>query len=91
MLDAFSMCSDAKRLQELSDALSARDLLTADRMAGDMYTLLSANTSAQAGCQQRLFSPSELLRQGLIASRRASESSCGRLASLHMEKAFEHC
>ncbi len=76
--NAFSMCSDAKRLQELSDSLSARDLLTCGQKWLDSCTpFFTEQERTQAGCQHRLFFAQVEYCDNLIFERRAALDALG--------------
>ena len=71
--NAFSMCSDVKRLQELSDSLSARDLLTCgQKWLATCTPFFSEYERKQAGCQHRLFFAQVEYCDNLIFKRRAA-------------------
>jgi hypothetical protein len=72
------MCSDAKRLQELSDSLSARDLLTCGQKWLDCCTpFFTEQERTQAGCQHRLFFAQVEYCDNLIFERRAALDALG--------------
>ena len=76
--NAFSMCSDAKRLQELSDSLSARDLLTCGQKWLDCCTpFFTQPERPQAGCQHRLFFAQVEYCHNLIFERHAALDALG--------------
>jgi hypothetical protein len=76
--NAFSMCSDAKRLQELSDSLSAPDLLTCGQKWLDSCTpFFTEQERTQAGCQHRLFFAQVEYCDNLIFERRAALDALG--------------
>jgi hypothetical protein len=76
--NAFSMCSDAKRLQELSDSLSARDLLTCgQKWLATCTPFFSEHERKQAGCQHRLFFAQVEYCDNLIFERRAALDALG--------------
>jgi hypothetical protein len=76
--NAFSMCSDAKRLQEISDSLSARDLLTCGQKWLDSCTpFFTQPERTQAGCQHRLFFAQVEYCDNLIFERRAALDALG--------------
>jgi hypothetical protein len=54
--NAFLNCATAKRLQELADSLTARDLVTCgQKWLARLTPFFTAKERAQAGCQHRLF------------------------------------
>src|SRR5271169_844461 len=54
--NAFLRCRDPKRLQELADSLTARDLLLSGRKWLNSFTpFFTEKERKQAGCQHRLF------------------------------------
>jgi len=76
--NAFSMCSDAKRLQELSDSLSARDLLTCgQKWLACCTPFFTEHERKQAGCQHRLFFAQVEYCDNLIFERRAALDALG--------------
>jgi hypothetical protein len=76
--NAFSMCSDAKRLQELSDSLSARDLLTCgQKWLASCTPFFTEHERKQAGCQHRLFFAQVEYCDNLIFERRAALDALG--------------
>lgn len=76
--NAFSMCSDVKRLQELSDSLSARDLLTCgQKWLAACTPFFSEHERKQAGCQHRLFFAQVEYCDNLIFERRAALDALG--------------
>ena len=76
--NAFSLCSDAKRLQELSDSLSARDLLTCgQKWLASCTPFFSERERKQAGCQHRLFFAQVEYCDNLIFERRAALDALG--------------
>ena len=76
--NAFSICSDAKRLQELSDSLSARDLLTCgQKWLASCTPFFSERERKQAGCQHRLFFAQVEYCDNLIFERRAALDALG--------------
>ncbi|HEV2183538.1 MAG TPA: hypothetical protein VGR39_07630 [Candidatus Acidoferrales bacterium] len=76
--NAFSMCSDAKRLQELSDSLSARDLLTCgQKWQASCTPFFTEHERKQAGCQHRLFFAQVEYCDNLIFERRAALDALG--------------
>jgi hypothetical protein len=76
--NAFSLCSDAKRLQELSDSLSADDLLTCgQKWLACCTPFFSEHERKQAGCQHRLFFAQVEYCDNLIFERRAALDALG--------------
>jgi hypothetical protein len=76
--NAFSMCSDAKRLQEISDLLSARDLLTCgQKWLASCTPFFTEHERKQAGCQHRLFFAQVEYCDNLIFERRAALDALG--------------
>jgi hypothetical protein len=76
--NAFSTCSDAKRLQELSDSLSARDLLTCgQKWLAACTPFFTERERKQAGCQHRLFFAQVEYCDNLIFERRAALDALG--------------
>jgi len=76
--NAFSICSDAKRLQELSDSLSADDLLTCgQKWLACCTPFFSEHERKQAGCQHRLFFAQVEYCDNLIFERRAALDALG--------------
>lgn len=76
--NAFSMCSDAKRLQELSDSLSARDLLTCgQKWLACCTPFFTERERQEAGCQHRLFFAQVEYCDNLIFERRAALDALG--------------
>jgi len=76
--NAFSICSDAKRLQELSDSLSARDLLTCgQKWLATCTPFFSEHERKHAGCQHRLFFAQVEYCDNLIFERRAALDALG--------------
>ena len=76
--NAFSMCSDAKRLQEISDSLSARDLLTCgQKWLASCTPFFTEHERKQAGCQHRLFFAQVEYCDNLIFERRAALDALG--------------
>jgi hypothetical protein len=76
--NAFSTCSDAKRLQELSDSLSARDLLTCgQKWLAACTPFFTERELKQAGCQHRLFFAQVEYCDNLIFERRAALDALG--------------
>src|SRR6266536_1786060 len=71
--NAFTICSDAKRLQELSDSLSASDLLTCgQKWLACCTPFFTEHERKQAGCQHRLFFAQVEYCDNLIFERRAA-------------------
>ena len=76
--NAFSMCSDAKRLQEISDSLSARDLLTCgQKWLASCTPFFTERERKEAGCQHRLFFAQVEYCDNLIFERRAALDALG--------------
>jgi hypothetical protein len=76
--NAFSICSDAKRLQELSDSLSARDLLTCgQKWLATCTPFFTERERKEAGCQHRLFFAQVEYCDNLIFERRAALDALG--------------
>jgi len=76
--NAFSMCSDAKRLQELSDSLSAHDLLTCgQKWLACCTPFFTERERQEAGCQHRLFFAQVEYCDNLIFERRAALDALG--------------
>jgi hypothetical protein len=76
--NAFSICSDVKRLQELSESLSARDLLTCgQKWLASCTPFFSERERKQAGCQHRLFFAQVEYCDNLIFERRAALDALG--------------
>src|SRR6267378_2029779 len=76
--NAFSMCSDPKRLQQLSDSLSARDLLTCgQKWLATCTPFFSEHERKQAGCQHRLFFAQVEYCDNLIFERHAALDALG--------------
>jgi len=76
--NAFSMCSDAKRLQEISDSLSARDLLTCgQKWLACCTPFFTERERQEAGCQHRLFFAQVEYCDNLIFERRAALDALG--------------
>jgi hypothetical protein len=70
--NGFTLCSDAKRLQELSDSLVARDLLTCgQKWLATCTPFFTERERKQAGCQHRLFFAQAEYCDNLIFERRA--------------------
>ena len=76
--NAFSMCSDAKRLQQLADSLSASDLLTCgQKWLATCTPFFSEHERKQVGCQHRLFFAQVEYCDNLIFERRAALDALG--------------
>ena len=76
--NAFSICSDAKRLQQLSASLSPRDLLTCgQKWLASCTPFFSEQERKQAGCQHRLFFAQVEYCDNLIFERRAALDALG--------------
>jgi hypothetical protein len=76
--NAFSICSDSKRLQELSDSLSARDLLTCgQKWLASCTPFFTEQERKEAGCQHRLFFAQVEYCDNLIFERRAALDALG--------------
>jgi hypothetical protein len=71
--NAFLQCSDPKRLQELADSLTAKDLLRCGQKWLAAFTpFFTSQERRQAGCQHRLFFSQVELCDNLIFFRRAA-------------------
>ena len=71
--NAFLQCSDPKRLQELADSLTAKDLLRCGQKWLAAFTpFFTSQERPQAGCQHRLFFSQVELCDNLIFFRRAA-------------------
>jgi hypothetical protein len=76
--NAFLKCSHPKRLQELSDSLTARDLLLCGQKWLTRFTPFFTETERQlAGCQHRLFFSQVEYCDNLIFHRRAALDALG--------------
>jgi hypothetical protein len=76
--NAFLKCSDPKRLQELSDSLTARDLLLCGQKWLTRFTPFFTESERQhAGCQHRLFFAQVEYADNLIFHRRAALEELG--------------
>lgn len=76
--NAFTICSDAKRLQELSDSLSAGDLLTCgQKWLASCTPFFTERERKEAGCQHRLFFAQVEYCDNLIFERRAALDALG--------------
>jgi hypothetical protein len=76
--NAFSICSDAKRLQEISDSLSAHDLLTCgQKWLAACTPFFTERERKEAGCQHRLFFAQVEYCDNLIFERRAALDALG--------------
>ena len=76
--NAFSLCGDAKRRQELSDSLSARDLLTCgQKWLATCTPFFTEQERKQAGCRHRLFFAQGEYCDHLILERRAALDALG--------------
>lgn len=76
--NAFLKCSDPKRLQELADSLSARDLLTCGQKWLAYFTpFFSERERKHLGCQHRLFFAQVEYCDNLIFQRRAALDALG--------------
>jgi len=71
--NAFLNCNDPKRLQELADSLTSRDLLTcAHKWLAAFTPFFTDQERRQAGCQHRLFFAQVEYCDNLIFHRRAA-------------------
>jgi hypothetical protein len=71
--NAFLNCKDPKRLQELADSLSSRDLLTcAHKWLAAFTPFFTDQERRQAGCQHRLFFAQVEYCDNLVFHRRAA-------------------
>jgi len=76
--NAFLKCSNPARLQELADALTARDLLTCGQKWLASFTpFFTERERKQAGCQHRLFFTQVELCDNLVFRRRAALDQMG--------------
>ena len=76
--NAFSICSDAKRLREISDSLSAHDLLTCgQKWLATCTPFFTERERKEAGCQHRLFFAQVEYCDNLIFERRAALDALG--------------
>jgi hypothetical protein len=76
--NAFLRCRNPKRLQELADSLTARDLLTCGRKWLNGFTpFFTENERRQAHCQHRLFFAQVEFCDNLIFHRRAALDELG--------------
>ena len=76
--NAFLRCRDPKRLQELADSLTARDLLLCGRKWLNGFTsFFTEKERKQAGCQHRLFFAQVEYCDNLIFHRRAALDELG--------------
>lgn len=76
--NAFSICSDAKRLQELSESLAPGDLLTCgQKWLACCTPFFTEHERKQAGCQHRLFFAQVEYCDNLIFERRAALDALG--------------
>jgi hypothetical protein len=76
--NAFSICSDPKRLQEMSDSLSAHDLLTCgQKWLAACTPFFTERERKEAGCQHRLFFAQVEYCDNLIFERRAALDALG--------------
>ena len=76
--NAFSMCSDAKRLQPLVDSLPASDLLTCgQKWLATCTPFFTEHERKQVGCQHRLFFAQVEYCDNLIFERRAALDALG--------------
>jgi len=76
--NAFLKCSNPARLQELADALTARDLLTCGQKWLATFTpFFTERERKQAGCQHRLFFAQVELCDNLVFRRRAALDQMG--------------
>jgi hypothetical protein len=76
--NAFLKCSNPRRLQELADSLSARDLLTCGQKWLTRFTpFFTERERQQAGCHHRLFFAQVEYCDNLIFHRRAALDALG--------------
>jgi hypothetical protein len=76
--NAFLKCSDPRKLQQLADSLSARDLLTCGQKWLACFTpFFKDSQRKQAGCQHRLFFSQVEYCDNLIFHRRAALDQLG--------------
>jgi hypothetical protein len=76
--NAFLKCSDPRKLQQLADSLSARDLLTCGQKWLACFTpFFKDSERKQAGCQHRLFFSQVEYCDNLIFHRRAALDQLG--------------
>jgi hypothetical protein len=76
--NAFLNCKDPKRLQELADSLTSRDLLTcAHKWLATFTPFFTDQERHQAGCQHRLFFAQVEYCDNLIFHRRAALDQLG--------------
>ena len=76
--NAFLNCNDPKRLQELADSLTSRDLLTcAHKWLAAFTPFFTDQERHQAGCQHRLFFAQVEYCDNLIFHRRAALDQLG--------------
>ncbi len=76
--NAFSICSDPKRLQEISDSLTAHDLLTCgQKWLAACTPFFTERERKEAGCQHRLFFAQVEYCDNLIFERRAALDALG--------------
>jgi hypothetical protein len=76
--NAFLKCATPKRLQELADSLTARDLVTCgQKWLAHLTPFFTSRERAQAGCQHRLFFSQVEYCDNLIFKRRAALDNLG--------------
>jgi hypothetical protein len=76
--NAFLKCATPKRLQELADSLTARDLVTCgQKWLAQLTPFFTSRERAQAGCQHRLFFSQVEYCDNLIFKRRAALDNLG--------------
>jgi hypothetical protein len=77
--NAFLKCSDPKRLQEMADSLSAKDLLTCGQKWLAYFTpFFTENERKNHGCQHRLFFAQAEYCDNLVFHRRAALDALGQ-------------
>ena len=77
--NAFLKCSDPKRLQEMADSLSAKDLLTCGQKWLACFTpFFTENERKNHGCQHRLFFAQVEYCDNLVFHRRAALDALGQ-------------
>jgi len=77
--NAFLKCSDPKRLQEMADLLSAKDLLTCGQKWLAYFTpFFTENERKNHGCQHRLFFAQAEYCDNLVFHRRAALDALGQ-------------
>ena len=76
--NAFLKCAAPKRLQELADSLTARELVTCgQKWLARLTPFFTSRERAQAGCQHRLFFSQVEYCDNLIFKRRAALDNLG--------------